>query len=59
MQDRALYIRLDDLPPGLIITPDRLLALMRPADEYGWPAAMEAWQRVFAHWQERKRKGLS
>jgi hypothetical protein len=48
----ALYIKLDDLPPGM--TAARFLALVRPADETGWPAAIEAWRQVFAHWNRKK-----
>jgi hypothetical protein len=50
--DGALYIKLDDLPPG--VTPEHFFRTVRPADESGWPAAIELWQQIFAHWNRDK-----
>jgi hypothetical protein len=50
----ALYIRLDNLPPG--VTLEQFYKTIRPDDESGWPAALALWQSIFAHWDKQKDK---
>jgi hypothetical protein len=54
--DGALYIRLDDLRPG--VTLEHFYKTVRPADESGWPAAAEMWQAIFAHWDKQRNNKL-
>jgi hypothetical protein len=51
-----LYIKLDDLPPGLSLA--RFWSVVRPRSEAGYEEAIAMWKQIFAHW-ERKGKGLS
>jgi hypothetical protein len=47
--DGFLRIKLDDLPPGVTA-----FDLYQPVPAASYSAAMERWQKVFAHWDSKK-----